>query len=152
MKLSTNRTLFPTLCNKPELPQRAAANHSCKGICSFHIKLNFVNHHQRCQHDRLTTMFFCCSDWLTVPEEGPAFWGLSQTCTRLQVFVIKFIYSEKATKIFEIFPLLLTVCTVDKSKGKISQHFVAFSEYIGYFDVLSFDNFFCIIKNQVAAF
>ena len=25
-------------------------------------------------------MFFCCSDWLTVPEEEPAFWGLSQTC------------------------------------------------------------------------
>ena len=41
----------------------------------------------------------------------------------------KFIYSEKATKFCKIFTLLLTVCTVVKSKGKISQNFVAFSEY-----------------------
>ena len=30
---------------------------------------------------------------------------------------LKVIYSEKATKFCEIFPLLLTVCTVVKSKG-----------------------------------
>ena len=40
-------------------------------------------------------------------------------------FFFKFIYSEKATKFCEIFPLLLTVCNVVKSKGKISQNFVA---------------------------
>ena len=45
---------------------------------------------------------------------------------------IKFIYSEKAIKFCEIFPLLLTVCTVVKSKGKISQNFVAFSEYMNF--------------------
>ena len=45
-------------------------------------------------------------------------------------FVVKFIYSEKATKFCEIFPLLLTVCTVVKNKVKISQNFVAFSEYM----------------------
>ena len=44
----------------------------------------------------------------------------------------KFIYSEKATKFCEIFPLLLTVCTAVKSKGKISQNFVAFSEYMNF--------------------
>ena len=43
---------------------------------------------------------------------------------------LKFLCSEKATKFFEIFPLLLTVCTEVKSKGKISQNFVAFSEYM----------------------
>ena len=48
------------------------------------------------------------------------------------VHVVKFIYSEKATKFCEIFPLLLTVCTVVKSKGKISQNFVAFSEYLNF--------------------
>ena len=48
------------------------------------------------------------------------------------LFLIKFIYSEKATKFCEIFPLLLTVCTVVKSKGKISQNFVAFSEYMNF--------------------
>ena len=42
---------------------------------------------------------------------------------------LKFIYSKKATKFCEIFPLLLTVCTVVKSKEKITQNFVAFSEY-----------------------
>ena len=46
--------------------------------------------------------------------------------------VVKFIYSEKATKFCEIFILLLSVCTVDKSKVKISQNFVAFSEYTNF--------------------
>ena len=45
---------------------------------------------------------------------------------------IKFIYSEKATEFCEISPLLLTICTVVKSKGKISQNFVAFSEYMNF--------------------
>ena len=45
-------------------------------------------------------------------------------------------YSEKATKFCKIYPLHLTVCTAVKSKGKISQNFVAFSEYMNftYFD------------------
>ena len=46
--------------------------------------------------------------------------------------LVKFIYSEKATKFCEIYPLLLTVCTVVKSKGKISQNFVAFSKYMNF--------------------
>ena len=46
--------------------------------------------------------------------------------------VLKFIYSEKATKFCEIFPLLLTVCTAVKSKGKILQNFVAFSEHMNF--------------------
>ena len=46
--------------------------------------------------------------------------------------LLMFIYSEKATKFCEIFPLLLTVHTVVKSKGKISQNFVAFSEYMNF--------------------
>ena len=45
---------------------------------------------------------------------------------------LKFPYSEKATKVCEIFPLLLTVCTAVKSKGKISQNFVAFLEYMNF--------------------
>ena len=40
----------------------------------------------------------------------------------------KFIYSEKATNFCEIFPLLLTI----KSKGKILQNFVAFSECMNF--------------------
>ena len=51
---------------------------------------------------------------------------------------IKFIYSEKATKFCEIFLLLLTVCTVVKSKRKIS-HFVGISEYINFKRLFSLD-------------
>ena len=47
-------------------------------------------------------------------------------------FKIKFIYSEKATTFCEIFPLLLTTVHTVKSKGKISQNFVAFSEYMNF--------------------
>ena len=42
------------------------------------------------------------------------------------------LYSEKATKFCEIFSLLLTLCTAVKSKGKILQNFVAFSEYMNF--------------------
>ena len=45
---------------------------------------------------------------------------------------LKFIYSEKATKFCEIFTSLLTGTTLDKSKVKISQNFVAFSEYMNF--------------------
>ena len=49
---------------------------------------------------------------------------------------LKFIYSEKATKFCEIFPLLidllLSYIVPVKSKVKISQNFVAFSEYMNF--------------------
>ena len=45
---------------------------------------------------------------------------------------LKFIYSEKATKFYEIFPLLLTAVHTVKSKVKISQNFVAFLEYMNF--------------------
>ena len=48
------------------------------------------------------------------------------------MLMLKLIYSEKATKFCEIFPLLLTVCTAVESKGKISENFVAFSEYVNF--------------------
>ena len=48
----------------------------------------------------------------------------------LQIGLLKFIYSEKATKFCEIFPVLLTTVHTVKSKGTISQNFVAFSEYV----------------------
>ena len=45
---------------------------------------------------------------------------------------LKFIYSEKATKICEIFTLILSTVHTDKSKVKIFQNFVAFSEYMNF--------------------
>ena len=40
-----------------------------------------------------------------------------------------FIFSEKATKFCEIFTLLLCYVVLVKSKVKVSQNFVTFSEY-----------------------
>ena len=45
---------------------------------------------------------------------------------------LKFIYSEKATKFCEIFTLLLSYVVPVKSKVKISQNLVAFSEYMNF--------------------
>ena len=45
---------------------------------------------------------------------------------------LKFIYSEKAIQFWEIFHLLLTTVHKVKSKGKIWQNFVAFSEYMNF--------------------
>ena len=47
-------------------------------------------------------------------------------------FLLKFIYSEKATKFCKIFTLLLTTVHTVKSKVKILQNFVAFSEYMNF--------------------
>ena len=45
---------------------------------------------------------------------------------------VKFIYSEKATKFCEIFTILLSYVMPIKSKVKILQDFVAFSEYMNF--------------------
>ena len=46
--------------------------------------------------------------------------------------VVKFIYSEKASKFWQIFPLILTTVHTVKSEGKISQNCVVFSEYMNF--------------------
>ena len=46
--------------------------------------------------------------------------------------MFKFIYSEKTTKFCKISTVDLTVTTQDKSKAKISQNFVAFSEFMNF--------------------
>ena len=60
------------------------------------------------------------------------FWILANSKQDQYFSVIKFIYYEKVTKICEISTLLLSVCTVDKSKVEISQNFVAFSDYTNF--------------------
>ena len=47
-----------------------------------------------------------------------------------QEFLLKFIYSEKATKFCEISTLDLSFVVTVKSTVEISQSFVAFSEYM----------------------
>ena len=46
--------------------------------------------------------------------------------------LLKFIYSEKATKCCESFTLHLSYVVPVKSEVKISQNFVAFSEYMNF--------------------
>ena len=46
--------------------------------------------------------------------------------------ILKFIYSEKATKFCEIFALLLSYVVPVKSEVKISKRIVAFSEYMNF--------------------
>ena len=46
--------------------------------------------------------------------------------------IVKFIYSEKATKFCETSTLLMSYVVPVKSKVEISQKFVAFSEYISF--------------------
>ena len=47
-------------------------------------------------------------------------------------YVLKFIYSEKATKFCKISTLILSYVVPVKSKVEISQNFVAFSEYMNF--------------------
>ena len=59
-------------------------------------------------------------------------WTLSKNLFRDYFYhnnIIKFVYSEKATKFCEIFTLLLTTVHTVKSNVKVLQNFVAFSEY-----------------------
>jgi hypothetical protein len=46
--------------------------------------------------------------------------------------ILKFVYSEKATKFCEISTLLLSTVHTEKSKVEISQNFVASSEYMNF--------------------
>ena len=45
---------------------------------------------------------------------------------------LKLIYSEKATRFFEISSVDLTGASLDKSTVEILQNFVAFSEYMNF--------------------
>ena len=58
----------------------------------------------------------------------------------VKIFLLKFIYSEKAKKFCEIFTLLLSYVVLVKSKVKISQNFVAFSEYMNFNGMQIFPN------------
>ena len=58
-------------------------------------------------------------------------------CKGLQFSILKFIYSEKATKLCEISTVDLIVTALDKSTVEIPQKIVAFSEYV------NFNKYFC---------
>ena len=81
----------------------------------FHYQVpNFVPIHYECKNFGKKIIWVC----LIIIKKVKISW-LS--------WLVKFIYSEKATKFCEIFPLL---SYFTYSKEKISQNFVTFSEYI----------------------
>ena len=61
----------------------------------------------------------------TRDENQGSFWDFT-------TFKLKFIYSEKATKFFEISTVDLSYVVPVKSTVEISQNFVAFSEYMNF--------------------
>ena len=70
-------------------------------------------------------------------------WQLKFCFHPLYIFELKFVYSEKATKFFEIFTLLLSYVVRVKSRVKISQNFVAFSEYMNFTMNISSTQYCC---------
>ena len=83
-------------------------------------------------------LFMCISTYEFVPKikqqsrNDKIFAIISGYIAFLDYFILKFIYSEKATNFFQIFTLLLSYVVPVKSKVKISQNFVAFSEYMNF--------------------
>ena len=73
---------------------------------------------------------------MDVSDEDPARCRGNVTCegnhflckVSIELVLAKFIYCKKVTKFCEIFPLLLSYVVPVKTKGKILQNFVAFSE------------------------
>ena len=99
-------------------------------------ELHLSNCHSKikdCKAEESCTLPTIC---LTRSLEGKiqfSIWGKLHTKSGIQQsFLLKFIYSEKAAKFCEIFTLLLSHVVPVKSKVKISQNFVAFSEYMNF--------------------
>ena len=72
----------------------------------------------------------CCS--ITSKDNHNSTKGSCYQSARRTLHSLKFIYSEKATKVCEIFTLILSYVVPVKNKVKISQNFVAFSEYMNF--------------------
>ena len=79
------------------------------------------------------------AQWLFTPKKSWQVEKLKYTFSYFSAFMLKFKYSEKATKFCEIFPLLLTTVHTVKSKGKILQKFLAFSEYMNFKRAFKYD-------------
>ena len=62
-------------------------------------------------------------------------WGQKYSAHTVTPTYIKFIYSEKATKFWEISTVDLSYVVTVKSTVEISQKFVAFSEYMNFIKV-----------------
>ena len=91
---------------------------------------------QRTHGDNFNEKIFCKFQENTTIQK----WEIVEFYIR-QIIVVKFIYSEKATKFCKIFTLLLSSVAPVKSKVKILQNFEAFSEYMNFKIVLELLSF-----------
>ena len=70
-----------------------------------------------------------------------------------EIFLVKFMYSENATKNSKTSPYFCPMYLVPiNSKVKISQNFVAFSEYINFTQDNEFRSFFGRIEESIICF
>ena len=127
LKSSQHIILYPWFCLKELSPKHFRFFFaSTFFFCHYYLTLAFLLKGLTAE----TKASFCGWAKLFEDKAGPAeHLGTVGICPFIILAAtVKFIYSEKATKFCEIFTLHLTVCTVVKSKVKISQNFVAFSE------------------------
>ena len=80
-------------------------------------------------NDKLST---CCVHQIVLNHKTKTIWWIVHNMYWTCSFLVNFIHSEKATKFCEIFILILTTVHKVKSKVKISQNFVALSEYMNF--------------------
>ena len=79
--------------------------------------------------DNLQRGLFATLNWTPFVYLCPKYYIIHWKTLKI---TLKFIRSETAKKFCEILTLRLTVCTAYKSNVKISQNFVAFSEYMNF--------------------
>ena len=77
------------------------------------------------------SLSYFLQDWLWTA----AFKRQTSIYQKSRNMLVKFTYCEKATKFCEFFTLLLSYVLPAKSKVKISQSFVAFSEYMNFISI-----------------
>merc|ERR1712051_746623 len=104
---------------------------------SFSVQISYVLSHIKLANDGVMKLFakilrIRCKKLNETGQMGvPLFEFVKITIFYLQK-ILKFIYSEKATKFCKISTLLLSYVVQVKSKVEILQNFVAFSEYMNF--------------------
>ena len=96
-----------------------------------YIKSHFVSIKQKFQVSSLIIIKKSIKNFSFFHKKWTEF-GWGQMSTKQLKMLFKFIYSEKTAKFCEIFTLLVSYVVPVKSKVKILQNFVAFSEYMNF--------------------
>ena len=87
---------------------------------------------KRGRKDRLVSRLFCPIDFIWTSKASVSSVEKVQWSSEGEPWVVKFIYSEKATKFCKISTLLLPYVVPVKVRLEILQNLVAFSEYMNF--------------------